>query len=320
MTDTLIRVEHLKKYFPQKEGFQTNYVKAVDDLTFTIKKGETFGLVGESGCGKSTTGRLLLDLIHPTEGEVYFEEEKISAMKPRELMRLRRHMQIIFQDPFASLNPKLKVRQIIEEPLRFHGIKNKKTRDELVRDILNVVGLPESALERYPHEFSGGQQQRIGIARALILRPDFIVCDEAVSALDVSVQAQVLNLLSGLKDEFRLTYLFISHNLSVIKHICDRIAVMYLGKIVEIGDREMIFKNPCHPYTKALISAIPIPDPDEKRNRILLEGDIPSPLNPPSGCRFHTRCPACREDCGGQEPELLEVEPGHFVACPYWNA
>ena len=189
-----------------------------------------------------------------------------------------------------------------------------------MRAILNVVGLPEAALERYPHEFSGGQQQRIGIARALILRPDFIVCDEAVSALDVSVQAQVLNLLSGLKDEFRLTYLFISHNLSVIKHICDRIAVMYLGKIVEIGDREMIFKNPCHPYTKALISAIPIPDPDERRSRILLEGDIPSPLNPPSGCRFHTRSPPCRTDSGGHEPELLEVEPGHFVACPYWNA
>lgn len=315
MTDTLIRVSHLKKYFEEKEGFATNYVKAVDDVSFEIKKGEVFGLVGESGCGKSTTGRLLLDLIHPTSGEVFFEEQKIEGMKPKEQLRLRRHMQIIFQDPFASLNPKLKVKSIIEEPLRFHGIKNKKTREELVNDILQVVGLPESAKERYPHEFSGGQQQRIGIARALILRPDFIVCDEAVSALDVSVQAQVLNLLFGLKDEFRLTYLFISHNLSVIKHICDRIAVMYLGKIVEIGDREMIFHNPSHPYTRALISSIPIPDPDIKRNRIILQGDIPSPLNPPSGCRFHTRCPECQNSCGEREPELVEIEQGHFVAC-----
>lgn len=316
MSEVLLRVEKVKKYFPFKEGFETKNVKALDGISFTIHKGETFGLVGESGCGKSTTGRVALRLIPATEGEVYFEGKNVFDLKGAEMMRLRRHMQIIFQDPFASLNPKLKVREIIEEPLKFHQVKSKKVRKELVDDILSTVGLdPKLVCDRYPHEFSGGQQQRIGIARALVLRPDFIVCDEATSALDVSVQAQVLNLLQELKDSFQLTYMFISHNLSVIKHVCDRIAVMYLGTIVEIADKKQIFENPVHPYTRALISAIPIPDPDKKRDRILLEGDIPSPVSPPSGCRFHTRCYERGEACHCDQPALIEVEPGHFVAC-----
>ena len=314
--NVLVKLVNVKKYFPYKEGFKTCYTKALDGVSFEIHKGETFGLVGESGCGKSTTGRVALRLIPATEGEVYFEGKNVFEMNQKELMRLRRHMQIIFQDPFASLNPKLKVRQIIEEPLKFHGVESKKVRKELIYDILATVGLdPASTADRYPHEFSGGQQQRIGIARALVLRPDFIVCDEATSALDVSVQAQVLNLLQELKESFQLTYMFISHNLSVIKHVCDRIAVMYLGTIVEIADKKQIFENPIHPYTRALISAIPIADPDQRRDRILLEGDIPSPNNPPPGCRFHTRCYECGENCSCNEPQLVEVEPGHFVAC-----
>lgn len=315
----LIKVENIKKYFPFKEGFKTRYIKAIDDISFDIYKGETLGLVGESGCGKSTTGRVILNLLEATEGKVSYEGKNVLTMNAKELFILRRRMQIIFQDPFASLNPRMRVRQIVEEPLKFHKVQDRKIRKELVDNILRTVGLDPSAGDRFPHEFSGGQQQRIGIARALVLRPDFIVCDEAVSALDVSVQAQVLNLLHDLKSEFGLTYLFISHNLAVVKHICDRIAVMYLGVIVEIADKKQIFDNPLHPYTRALVSSIPIPDPSRHRNRIILEGDIPSPANPPSGCRFHTRCYECGENCDCDIPKLVEVEPGHFVSCNHYN-
>ncbi|WP_066683233.1 ABC transporter ATP-binding protein [Christensenella intestinihominis] len=322
MSETpLFQMKGIKKYFPMKDGFKTRYVKAVDGVTLNFERGVTMGLVGESGCGKSTLGRVALKLIEPTEGESIFRGEDIYRLKSRDLIGMRRHMQFIFQDPLASLNPQLRVRQIIEEPLRFHSkqmkinMHDRKLVGKLVTDALGAVGLPPEIANRYPHEFSGGQQQRIGIARALILRPDFIVCDEMVSALDVSVQAQVLNLLQDLKEEYHLTYLFISHNLSVIKHVCDQIAVMYLGKVVELADNERLFSNPLHPYTKALISAIPIPDPDIRRNRILLEGDLPSPMNPPSGCRFHTRCNEAVEECSRIEPEFKEIEPGHFVAC-----
>lgn len=319
--EVLIRAEGVKKYFPFSEGFKTKYVKAVDNISMDIYRGETIGLVGESGCGKSTFGRCVLRLFDITEGKISFEEKDLYAMKPRELIRQRRHMQLIFQDPLASLNPRLTIRQIVEEPLHFHrdqmdfDVSDKQKVRDVVDRTLKAVGLDPEVAERYPHEFSGGQQQRVGIARALVLKPDFIVCDEAVSALDVSVQAQVLNLLNELKEEYNLTYMFISHNLSVIKHICDRIAVMYLGQVVELADTETLFKNPMHPYTRALISAIPIPDPEKKRNRILLEGDIPSPMNPPSGCRFHTRCFECGEKCDSSQPQMTEVEPGHFVAC-----
>jgi oligopeptide/dipeptide ABC transporter, ATP-binding protein, C-terminal domain len=312
----LINVTNLKMYFPFKDGlFKTKYIKAVDDVSFNINKGETFGLVGESGCGKSTTGRAILRLLTATEGKVYFEDKDIFSLGSKELLRLRKHMQIIFQDPFASLNPKLRVFDIIEEPLKFHGVNSKKERRKVAEEVMETVGLDPNMGRRFPHEFSGGQQQRIGIARALVLKPKFIVCDEAVSALDVSVQAQVLNLLEDLKKDFGLTYLFISHNLSVIKHISDRIGVMYLGKMVEIGTSEQIFKNPLHPYTKALISSIPIPDADKKRNRIILEGDVPSPADPPLGCRFHTRCYSKTVGCDCTQPGLKEIEDGHFVAC-----
>ncbi|MCQ2400989.1 MAG: ATP-binding cassette domain-containing protein [Lachnospiraceae bacterium] len=318
----LIHADGVKKYFPSSEGFKTKYVKAVDNVSLDVYKGETLGLVGESGCGKSTFGRCLLRLFDITGGTIEFNGKDIYAMSPNDLIKERRNMQLIFQDPLASLNPRLRIRQIVEEPLHFHkeqldfDINDKAKVREVVDKTLRDVGLdPDLCADRYPHEFSGGQQQRVGIARALILKPDFIVCDEAVSALDVSVQAQVLNLLEELKKEYDLTYLFISHNLSVIKHVCDRIAVMYLGQVVELADRDVLFSNPQHPYTKALISAIPIPDPEKKRNRILLEGDIPSPMNPPSGCRFHTRCYECGENCGCSEPSMIEVEPGHFVAC-----
>ncbi len=315
MKEAIVRLERVKKYFPFKEGFRTRYIKAIDDISFEIYKGETFGVVGESGCGKSTTGRAILNLIDVTGGNVYFEGVDVGKMSSKELLRAKRHMQIIFQDPFASLNPKMRVFQIIEEPLKFHGIRGKNTCEKLVYDIMEVVGLSRDSAQKYPHEFSGGQQQRIGIARALILKPDFIVCDEAVSALDVSVQAQVLNLLSDLKKEFELTYLFISHNLSVVRHLCDRVAVMYLGRVMEIADKHRIFDQPLHPYTKALISAIPLPDPDKKRKDAVLEGDVPSPADPPSGCRFHTRCSLCQERCKEQVPELVEVSEGHFVSC-----
>ncbi|MCI8417400.1 MAG: ATP-binding cassette domain-containing protein [Lachnospiraceae bacterium] len=319
--NVLVKLDNVKKYFPVKEGFQTRYLKALDGISLEIRKGETMGLVGESGCGKSTLGRVLLRLLEKTEGSVYFNDKDVYGIKNKELIQLRRSMQIIFQDPLASLNPKMRIRQIVEEPLRFHskqmGINfhDKAMVRKMVDEVLTTVGLSPEVAERYPHEFSGGQQQRIGIARALILKPSFLVCDEMVSALDVSVQAQVLNLMQDLKREYQLTFLFISHNLSVVKHICDRIAVMYLGKIVEIADKRTLFENPLHPYTKALISSIPIPDPDRRRNRILMEGDLPSPLNPPAGCRCHTRCVECQESCSSEEPMLREIEAGHFVAC-----
>ena len=315
--DVLIRLEDVKKYFEFKDGFATQYVKAVDGITLDIFKGETLGLVGESGCGKSTLGRTILRLYDKAEGTVEYLGQDVWKANSKDMLKLRRDMQIVFQDPLASLNPRKTIYQIIEEPLCFHGYKNKAERKEMVEAIMKAVGLDPAVGNRYPHEFSGGQQQRVGIARALILRPQFIVCDEAVSALDVSVQAQILNLLQKLKEEYQLTYLFISHNLSVIKHVCDRIVVMYLGNVVEIASKEQLFANPCHPYTRALISAIPIPDPDQKRQRILLEGDNPSPVNPPDGCRFHPRCyeRSGKETCCCDRPQLVEVEPGHFVAC-----
>ncbi|MCI8525364.1 MAG: ATP-binding cassette domain-containing protein [Oscillospiraceae bacterium] len=313
--EPLVRLDHVKKYFAFKEGLATSYVKAVDGITLDIFPGETMGLVGESGCGKSTLGRTVLRLFDKVEGRVLFEGTDLYRLKGRELVAMRRNMQIVFQDPLASLNPRKTIRQIIEEPLRFHGVRDRETRRRRVDEVMEAVGLSLAAADRYPHEFSGGQQQRAGIARALVLRPRFIVCDEAVSALDVSVQAQVLNLLQRLKKDFGLTYLFISHNLSVVKHVCDRVAVMYLGRVVEVADKTRIFENPIHPYTRALISAIPIPDPDQKKNRILLEGDLPSPADPPPGCHFHPRCGACAALCGTQEPALTEIEPDHFAAC-----
>jgi oligopeptide/dipeptide ABC transporter ATP-binding protein len=288
---------------------------AVDGVTFDIKSGETLGLVGESGCGKSTTGRCLLRLIEPTSGDVQFEGRDVTAMGKRELRELRRQMQIIFQDPNASLNPRMKIENIIAEPLVIHGIGNKKERRERVAWLLSKVGLDPDYMKRYSHEFSGGQLQRIGVARALALNPKLIIADEPVSALDVSVQAQVVNLLQDLQKEFGLTYLFISHGLAVVEHISTRVAVMYLGRIVEIADAKELYLNPKHPYTVALLSAIPIPDPKEKRDRIILKGDVPTSRNPPSGCRFRTRCPMAIDDCARIDPELREISPGHSAAC-----
>ena len=315
--EVLIHLEDVKKYFEFKDGFATQYVKAVDGITLDVYKGETLGLVGEAGCGKSTLGRTILRLYDKAEGTVEYLGQNVWKQNSKNMLKLRRDMQIVFQDPLASLNPRKTIFQIIEEPLCFHGYKNKEERKKMVEQIMQAVGLDPAVGNRYPHEFSGGQQQRVGIARALILRPQFIVCDEAVSALDVSVQAQILNLLQKLKQEYQLTYLFISHNLSVIKHVCDRIVVMYLGNVVEVASKEQLFANPCHPYTRALISAIPIPNPDQKRQRIMLEGDIPSPVNPPEGCRFHPRCYECfgKENCCTTRPKMVEIEPGHYVTC-----
>jgi len=289
--------------------------RAVDGVTFDIKSGETLGLVGESGCGKSTTGRCLLRLIEPTSGDVQFEGRDVTAMGKRELRELRRQMQIIFQDPNASLNPRMKIENIIAEPLVIHGIGNKKERHERVAWLLSKVGLDPDYMKRYSHEFSGGQLQRIGVARALALNPKLIIADEPVSALDVSVQAQVVNLLQDLQKEFGLTYFFISHGLAVVEHISTRVAVMYLGRIVEIADAKELYLNPLHPYTVALLSAIPVPDPKQQRDRIILKGDVPTSRNPPSGCRFRTRCPMAIDDCRSIDPELREISPGHSVAC-----
>ncbi|MEK3912660.1 ABC transporter ATP-binding protein [Paenibacillus sp. FSL H7-0331] len=321
MKKPLIEVHNLKKYFPIKKGIfgQTvNHVKAVDGLNFTIYKGETLGLVGESGCGKSTTGRTILQLLEPTEGEVLYEGKNLVGMKPQELRKLRKDLQIIFQDPYASLDPRLTVGDIIAEPLQIHKIAAGKEMDQRVEELLNVVGLSSYHAKRYAHEFSGGQRQRIGIARALALNPKLIVADEPVSALDVSIQSQVINLLQDLQEQFQLTYLFIAHDLSVVKHISDRIGVMYLGRIVELSDKNELFNDPKHPYTKALLSAVPIPNPLIKKERIVLQGDVPSPANPPSGCTFHPRCSECMAICRTDKPELKEVN-GQYVACHLYH-
>jgi peptide/nickel transport system ATP-binding protein/oligopeptide transport system ATP-binding protein len=317
-TDHLLEVRNLVKYFPIRSGILQRvqgWVKAVDDVSFNIRRGETLGLVGESGCGKTTIGRSLLRLIEPTDGQVVFEDQDVTQMSPRDLKTLRREMQIIFQDPYSSLDPRSQIGTIIGDALAVHGVKNAVERRERVLEMLSTVGLSEDHMRRYPHEFSGGQRQRIGIARALILRPKFIVCDEPVSALDVSIQSQVLNLLRRLQQEFQLTYLFIAHNMSVVEHISDRVAVMYLGKIAELADRRDLYESPLHPYTQALMSAIPIPNPRVERERVILEGDVPSPIDPPSGCRFHPRCPKAMGICSQSEPALVEVEPDHMVAC-----
>src|SRR5712691_6238218 len=309
----LVRVRGLVKHFPVEGSDEV--IRAVDDVSFEIWRGETLGLVGESGCGKSTAGRCLLRLIEPTKGKIKFEDRDVTAMGKGELRQLRREMQIIFQDPNASLNPRMKVGDIVAEPLVIHSIGNKEERRERVAWLLGKVGLDPDFMKRYSHEFSGGQLQRIGVARALALNPKLIVADEPVSALDVSVQAQVVNLLQDLQAEFGLTYLFISHGLAVVEHISTRVAVMYLGRIVEIADAKELYLNPLHPYTMALLSAIPIPDPKEKRDRIILKGDVPTSRNPPSGCRFRTRCPIAIDDCARIDPELREVAPAHSVAC-----
>lgn len=320
--EVILSVSGLKKHFPINSGIvfqrQVGAVRAVDDVSFDVYRGETLGLVGESGCGKSTTGRTILQLYRPTAGSVQFEGKELTSMKGEELRAMRREMQIIFQDPFASLNPRMTVGNIVSEPLRIHNIMRGKELREYVESLLEKVGLNPFYINRYPHEFSGGQRQRIGIARALALNPKFIVCDEPISALDVSIQAQVVNLLEDLQQELGLTYLFIAHDLSMVRHICDRVAVMYLGKIVELADTDELYDNPLHPYTQALLSAVPVPDPsvEENRQRILIAGDLPSPANPPKGCNFNTRCPVRMDACFREpDPELVEVSPGHWVAC-----
>jgi oligopeptide transport system ATP-binding protein len=317
----LLEVNNLVMHFPLTQGIifqrKVGAVQAVDGVSFAVKKGETLGLVGESGCGKSTTGRAILQLYKPTGGEVNFLGKDLTKLDSGEMRKMRRHLQMIFQDPYASLNPRMTVGNIVSEPMQIHNLVPKAERTKRVQELLQTVGLNPYFANRYPHEFSGGQRQRIGIARALAANPDFIVCDEPVSALDVSIQAQIVNLLEDLQDQFGLTYLFIAHDLSVVRHISDRVAVMYLGKIVEMADRNDLYDNPLHPYTKALLSAVPIPDPaiERGRERIILTGDVPSPINPPSGCHFHTRCPYVMDVCKQVDPPFTEKQKGHFVAC-----
>ncbi|WP_103203232.1 ABC transporter ATP-binding protein [Herbinix hemicellulosilytica] len=321
-SDYILEVRDLKKYFPIKTNVfakQKGEVKAVDGVSFKIKRGTTMGLVGESGCGKSTVGRTILRLIEKTDGEVLFNGKDIFDINKKDLRKLRTDMQIIFQDPYSSLSPRLPIGEIIGEAVREHNIVPPEEYEDYIDDIMAACGLQPYHKDRYPHEFSGGQRQRICIARALAVNPQFIVCDEPVSALDVSIQAQIINLLSDLQKSRNLTYLFISHDLSVVEHISDTVGVMYLGNLVEYGKKEDIFRNPAHPYTQALLSAVPVPDPDVKMNRIILEGSIPSPANPPSGCKFHTRCSKCMECCRTQVPEVKEIEEGHFVQCHLYN-
>ncbi len=318
--ETLLNVENLVMYFPIKRGvFQrtVGHVHAVDDISFRVYKGETLGLVGESGCGKSTTGRAILQLYRPTAGHVFFEDRDLTTMKGEDLRSTRKRMQMIFQDPYASLNPRMTVEEIVGEPLIVHNMAKGREVREMVKELLGLVGLNPAYVDRYPHEFSGGQRQRIGVARSLSLSPSLIVCDEPISALDVSIQAQVINLLEDMQEKFNLTYLFIAHDLSVVRHISDRVAVMYLGALVELASRDELYAKPLHPYTQALLSAVPIPDPmvEEKRRRVILTGDVPSPINPPSGCRFRTRCPLAVDICAEKKPEWREVAPEHFVAC-----
>jgi len=319
----LLEVEGLKKHFPVRKGLLSTVVGqvyAVDGISFRIEEGETLGLVGESGCGKSTAGKAILRLIEPTAGTVKVRGDRIDNLSRAQMRPFRRELQVVFQDPYSSLNPRLSVGEIVAEPLTNYGISSGSELRARVAELFRKVGLREEAMQRYPHEFSGGQRQRIGIARALALQPSLIVCDEPVSALDVSVQAQVINLLRDLQSEFGLSYLFVAHDLAVVEHISHRIAVMYLGKIVELTDRDSLFAEPLHPYTEALLSAVPTPDPEAKRERIILAGDVPSPINPPSGCRFHTRCPYAMARCSREEPQVREVKPGHQVACHLHDA
>ena len=322
----LLEVKALKMHFPLTQGIifqrQVGAVRAVDGIDFFVEKGETLGLVGESGCGKSTTGRAILQLYKPTAGTVNFDGTELTTLGGEQMRKMRRRMQMIFQDPYASLNPRMTVGNIIGEPLEVHNLARGGERTQRVQELLRVVGLNPYFTNRYPHEFSGGQRQRIGIARALAVEPEFIVCDEPISALDVSIQAQVINLLEELQDRFKLTYLFIAHDLSVVRHISDRVAVMYLGKIVELADRVDLYERPLHPYSQALLSAVPIPDPavESKRKRIILTGDVPSPVNPPSGCRFHTRCWKAQQICSEVDPEFIEHEPRHWAACHFPGA
>ena len=318
MAGNLLEVRNLKKYYSVKSGFlnkDRRSVKAVDGINLSVKQGEILGIVGESGCGKSTLGRSILRLIEPTSGEVIFEGTNICGLKKEEMRLKRREMQIVFQDPGASLNPRLTVGEIIGEPLEVFHICEGKEKEERIYKLMDLVGINRAYINRFPHEFSGGQRQRLGIARALAVNPKLIICDEPVSALDVSIRAQVLNLIKELKDKLNLTYIFISHDLSVVHHICDRVAVMYLGRVVEIADKKQIYENPVHPYTKALLSAIPMPDPEVKRERIILHGDVPNPADPPSGCHFHKRCPYAKKECSETVPPFVTVEPGHQVLC-----
>lgn len=322
MTKVLLKVENLKKYFPIRAGLFAKHVgdvKAVDDVSFEIYEGETLGIVGESGCGKSTTGRVLMRLHEPTEGKVTFEGTELTELSGEEMRKMRREIQMVFQDPYASLNPRHTIEKILEEPLIVHGIGTSAERKKKVMDYLRIVGLSEYHAKRYPHQFSGGQRQRIGIARALMTNPKLIIADEPVSALDVSIQAQVLNLMQKLQEDLKLTYIFIAHDLGVVRHISDRVGVMYLGRMVELAESELLYSEPLHPYTQALLSAVPVPDPQYERSQILLKGDIPSPSNPPTGCTFHTRCPKAMEHCKQVAPKMQQVKEGHSVACHLYD-